>query len=489
MELLAGVPSVVYGFFALFFITPKVLNGWLNLEVTFTNTLAAGLVLGVMIIPTIASLAEDALSAVPVSLRQGSFAMGANRMQTTLRVVLPAALSGVAAAIVLGMSRAVGETMIVAMAGGAVKNMSVDPREPHQTMTAFIAQTAQGENPVGSTSYNMLFAVALLLFLDHLRDQRDQHLPGASIPAGVLMSVATTTASAVTKATLATGRSKDRSVGSVVFLGALWFSLFFGVAVLMALIIDTMISGSSRFDADLFTMYESTIHKDSTGFRAGILGSIWLMITTALLAIPLGIATALYLEEFADRNTWYNRLVEVNLQNLAAVPAIIYGMLAAAIMGLLGYSFKGIVLGGAIALALLILPVVIITTREAVRAVPQEIRQGSLALGATVWQTTWKQTLPSAIPGIATGTDPRPLQSHRRGGSPAHPGLCHGAVRPDQHREQGQRAPSADLQPGRPATGSIPDGRFGGDHPSPGHGPDHERPSHISHRNKFQRSW
>jgi phosphate ABC transporter permease protein PstC len=165
VELLAGVPSVVYGFFALFFVTPRVLNGWLNLEVNFTNSLAAGLVLGVMIIPTIASLAEDSLSAVPMSLRQGSLAMGANRMQTTLRVVLPAALSGVAAAVVLGMSRAVGETMIVAMAGGAVKNMSADPREPHQTMTAFIAQTAQGENPVGSSSYNMLFAVALLLFL------------------------------------------------------------------------------------------------------------------------------------------------------------------------------------------------------------------------------------------------------------------------------------------------------------------------------------
>ena len=218
------------------------------------------------------------------------------------------------------------------------------------------------------------------------------------------MSVATTTAAAVTTTTLATGRSKDRSIGSLMFLGALWFSLFFGVAVLLALIIDTMISGSSRFDANLITMYESTIHKESTGFRAGILGSLWLMIATALMAIPLGIATALYLEEFANRNAWYNRIVEVNLQNLAAVPAIIYGMLAAAIMGLLGYSFKGIVLGGAIALALLILPVVIITTREAVRAVPQEIRQGSLALGATVWQTTWKQTLPSAIPGIATGT-------------------------------------------------------------------------------------
>lgn len=165
VELLAGVPSVVYGFFALFFVTPVVLQGWLNLEVNFTNAWAAGLVLGVMIIPTIASLSEDALSAVPQALRQGSLAMGANRMQTTLRVVLPAALSGVAAAIVLGLSRAVGETMIVTMAGGAVKNASLDPSEPHMTVTAFIAITASGENPVGSADYNMLFAVGALLFV------------------------------------------------------------------------------------------------------------------------------------------------------------------------------------------------------------------------------------------------------------------------------------------------------------------------------------
>ncbi|MDP2775922.1 MAG: phosphate ABC transporter permease subunit PstC [Nocardioides sp.] len=165
VELLAGVPSVVYGFFAVFFVTPVVLKGWLGLDVNFTNSLAAGLVLGVMIIPTVASLSEDALSAVPQALRQGSLAMGANRMQTTLRVVLPAALSGVAAAIVLGLSRAVGETMIVTMAGGAVKNMSLDVGDPHMTMTAFIAITASGENPVGSVSYNMLFAVGLLLFV------------------------------------------------------------------------------------------------------------------------------------------------------------------------------------------------------------------------------------------------------------------------------------------------------------------------------------
>jgi phosphate ABC transporter permease protein PstC len=165
LELLAGVPSVVYGFFALAFVTPTLLQGILNMDVGFTNVLAAGLVLGVMIVPTIASLSEDALSAVPQAMRHGSLAMGANRMQTTLRVVLPAALSGVAAAIVLGLSRAVGETMIVALAAGARKNLSVDPREGMQTMTGFIAQTAGGENPVGSVDYNMLFAVGLLLFL------------------------------------------------------------------------------------------------------------------------------------------------------------------------------------------------------------------------------------------------------------------------------------------------------------------------------------
>lgn len=223
------------------------------------------------------------------------------------------------------------------------------------------------------------------------------------------MSVATKNARAMVESsfdasTLASGRSRDRDVKSLVFLGALWVSLFFGIFVLLALIIDTAIQGAPRFDAQLFTNYESKLNKETTGFRAGILGSIWLMAFTALFAIPLGIAAAVWLEEFADKRKWFNRVIEINLQNLAAVPSVIYGMLAVAIMGFIGAEPKGIVLGGAVALALLILPVVIITTREAIRAVPQEIRQGSLALGATVWQTTWRNTLPSAVPGIATGT-------------------------------------------------------------------------------------
>ena len=217
-------------------------------------------------------------------------------------------------------------------------------------------------------------------------------------------NAAVTAARETTLSTVATGRNKERTPAALIFLGALWFSLFIGVLVLVALIIDTAVTGSPRFDSALITRYDSTLFPERTGFRAGILGTIWLMVTTVVLAVPLGIAAALYLEEFANQKRWYNRFIEVNLQNLAAVPSIVYGLLAVGVMATLGFQRKGIVLGGAIALALLILPVIIITTREAVRAVPNEIRFGSLALGATQWQTTWRQSLPSAVPGIATGT-------------------------------------------------------------------------------------
>jgi len=165
LEVLAGIPSVVYGFFALQFVGPELLRDLLNLRLGAFNVLQAGIVLGVMIIPTVASLSEDAMSAVPAALRQGSAALGANRMQTTLKVVFPAAISGIIAAIVLGISRAVGETMIVAIAAGNQAQITGDPREGAQTMTGYIAQAATGENAPGSLAYNTLYAVGLALFV------------------------------------------------------------------------------------------------------------------------------------------------------------------------------------------------------------------------------------------------------------------------------------------------------------------------------------
>lgn len=165
LEVLAGIPSVVYGYFALYFVAPVFLRDLLGVEVGTFSVLAAGLVLGVMIIPTVASLSEDAMGAVPQSLRQGSFALGANKMRTTLRVVFPAAVSGITASIVLALSRAVGETMIVALAAGTRAQVVGSPTEAGQTMTGFIAQTATGESSPGSLTYNTLFAVGLLLFV------------------------------------------------------------------------------------------------------------------------------------------------------------------------------------------------------------------------------------------------------------------------------------------------------------------------------------
>jgi phosphate transport system permease protein len=165
LEVLAGVPTIVFGYFALTYFTPEILRDVLHIDVGVYNGLAAGIIMGLLVLPTIASVAEDAMSAVPHSLREGAFGLGANRLQVSLRVVFPAALSGIVAALVLGASRAVGETVIVLIAGGQAPNLSLDPRESFQSMAAFIAATARGDTPTGSIEYKTIFAVGFTLFI------------------------------------------------------------------------------------------------------------------------------------------------------------------------------------------------------------------------------------------------------------------------------------------------------------------------------------
>ena len=163
LELLAGIPTIIYGYFALFFLTP-LLQTFIPGLPGF-NLLSAGLVMGIMIVPYISSISEDAMRAVPMALREGSYAMGATRLQTALNVVVPAAFSGIAAAYILGISRAVGETMIVAVAAGMQPNLTLDPTQPAATITAFIVQVAKGDLPYGSIGYQTIFAAGLTLFL------------------------------------------------------------------------------------------------------------------------------------------------------------------------------------------------------------------------------------------------------------------------------------------------------------------------------------
>ena len=192
-------------------------------------------------------------------------------------------------------------------------------------------------------------------------------------------------------------RAKDTG-----FRLALIFCVMVSVLLLGVLLVDVVVDGVGRLNWDFITSFTS-IDSDKAGIQAALWGTIWLMGVCAIFIVPVGVATAIYLEEYADDTKWWNRLIEVNIQNLAAVPSIVYGILGLAFLVRGPLSFGPVILAGGLTLGLLVLPVVIIAAREAIRAVPPSIREGSMALGATQWQTIWKQVLPAAIPGIATG--------------------------------------------------------------------------------------
>ena len=204
--------------------------------------------------------------------------------------------------------------------------------------------------------------------------------------------------------TLAGGsRQRTLRVREAAFRVALWISVAVGLITLVALIVKVIVEGGPRIDWDIVTHFPSSL-PSKAGAQSAIWGSIWLIGIVAATTLPLGVGAALYLEEYADKERWWNRAIEINIQNLAAVPSIVYGILG------LGFLARGpldlgfVILAGGLTLSLLVLPIVIIASREAIRAVPPSIREGSLALGATKWQTIRRQVLPAAIPGIATGS-------------------------------------------------------------------------------------
>jgi phosphate transport system permease protein len=198
-------------------------------------------------------------------------------------------------------------------------------------------------------------------------------------------------------------RSPKETVLDRAFRGLMYGAIAIAFIGLAAIIYDFAHDGVPVVSWDFVTSFPSRVIPERAGIESAIVGTVYLMILCAVFVVPLGVMTAVYLEEYADQDRWYNRLIEVNIQNLAAVPSVVYGILGLAfiVRGPLGLG--PVLLAGAITLSLLVLPVVIIVAREAIRAVPPSIREGSLALGATQWQTIWKQVLPGSIAGIATG--------------------------------------------------------------------------------------
>ena len=411
LEILAAIPTVVLGYFALTFVTPLLRD--IGLSVEIFNVLSASLVLGIMLIPTVATLSEDAMAAVPRDLRDGGYALGADKLQVSTRIVVPAAISGIIAAFVLAFSRAVGETMIVLLAAGSCAD-HVRSAKHHRDDHRVHRCDRQRRRPAG-----------LHRVQDHLRGRADavrhyaRHEPDrdqarAQVPGDLRMSSGRVRL-AIDGETLAdrgwpmstvelaqeTSRA-SRAWKNRLFVTAMLFCMFVAFGTLAVLLVDTIITGWPELSRRLLTGLPSTVPEEA-GARPAILATLYLGLIVLLLSVPIGVLTAIYLEEYADRKRWWNRLIEVNIQNLAAVPAIVYGILGLAFI-VRGIGVGRVVLAGGLILTLVVLPTVVVASREAIRSVPDSIRQGAFALGATKWQVVWRQVLPASIPGIATGS-------------------------------------------------------------------------------------
>ena len=448
-EVLAGIPSIVYGFFGMIVIVKY-------LEDIFGyghSWLAASILLGIMALPIIISVSEDAMRAVPRSYREASLAMGATKWETTRRIVVPAAGSGIAAATVLGLGRAIGETMAVIMVAG---NSAIVP-EPLwnifsrlKTLTATIA-TSSGADDSSTVFASMIFFLGLILMMMVLavnlvskyvinrsrkrfngtaKDSRFgkivKKIPGygvispqvpkikrsvmltalfifvwmvASLDAfGLGVTFAAVIAFAAVAAAVSFRVIMSR-IGAAKRQNVAHTSLFMAVVLVMGilawLIGDIVYHGAPALSWEFLTSFP--IHK---GIFPAIVGTLELIAGTMLIAFPLGIFTGIYLSEYS-KNGPVTRVIREAIDILNATPSVVYGLFGLATIVLIVGRVS--LIAGCVTLALMILPMIIRTTEETVRAVPQELREGSLAMGASKWQTTVKVVLPAAFGGVVTG--------------------------------------------------------------------------------------
>lgn len=441
VELLAGIPSVVYGFFGLVILV-KFLQDVLTVP-SGESVLAGSILLGIMSLPTIISVSEDAISSVPRYLKEGSLALGATHWQTISKVIVPAALSGITAAVILGIGRAVGETMAVIMVTG---NAAIIPDpiwnilSPVRTLTGTLG-IEMGEVAVGSLHYHALFGVAVVLLLITLlinlaaltvmkRLKSSQtggcsrkgmfscrmitdrlsritpHLPlGLTALLGLFLLFIGLWQGAIGILILyLTARLIDRyCIRQTV--QKIWFSLvtiMMGIVTLILIFIlyDIFSNGLPYVTLDFLTESPRNLGRGGGIFPA-IIGTFYLVIGSILIALPLGIGAAIYLVEYTKENV-LTRFIRTATDLLNGTPSIVFGLFGFTFLVLfLGFGIS--LLAGMITLALMVLPTVIRTTEEALKSVPDSLREGSYALGATRWQTVRRVVLPPSVPGIITG--------------------------------------------------------------------------------------
>jgi len=437
VELLAGIPSVVYGFFGLIVLT-NVIRVSFDIP-TGETWLAASLLLGIMALPTIISVSEDAISSVPHEYKEGSLAIGATRWQTISRVLVPAALSGIAAAVILGIGRVVGETMAVLMVAG---NAAIIPDpiwnilSPLRTLTATLG-IEMGEVSIGSEHYSALFGIAVVLLvitliinlsavaiLRHLKEGRargpsrnillsaatKESLARFAKIAGIVILLIFLLAAAplwlAALILLAAGawyfgrdRLSENQIQKIAF-GLIGLATIIVLAILVIILQDIVINGLPALSWEFLTQPPKDLGR-AGGIFPAIIGTLYLVMGAIAIALPLGVGAAIYLVEYT-REGRITRLIRTGVDLLNGTPSIVFGLFGFAFIVL--YLNVGVsLLAGQVTLALMILPTVIRTTEESLKNIPQSLREGSLALGATRWQTISRVVLPPAVPGIVTG--------------------------------------------------------------------------------------
>lgn len=445
VEILSGIPSVVFGFFGL-----TVLNGWIQNIFNQTSGacwLTGSIILAVMALPTIISVSEDAISSVPKEYKEGSLALGSTRWQMIWNVILPSALSGITAAVILGIGRAIGETMAVMMVTGNVAripNPLFDVFSPVRTITGTIA-IEMGEAPAGSNHQLALFALAIVLFIIVLcvnsianviknrvsarfkaKKQKKKKIklvpdvikrykkPIFGFVILLLIMNVLITWFGFAMALFLTGlflilffliRKLSSSIQQLLAYGAIIASSLIVLAALGIILYDIISKGLPAMSIEFFTESPKDLGR-AGGIFPAIIGTLFLVGGTVLFAVPVGISAGIYLAEYAKDNR-FTRFIRLGIDNLNGTPSIVFGLFGYTIFVLLWTRF-GIIdgrtmLAGQLTMALMILPTIIRTTEEALISVPQSVRDGSLALGSSKWQSISKVALPAAIPGVITG--------------------------------------------------------------------------------------
>ncbi|MFA5452069.1 MAG: phosphate ABC transporter permease subunit PstC [Candidatus Methanomethylophilaceae archaeon] len=448
-EVFAGIPSVVYGFFGLIVLVPFLRELFPDQLLYGSSWLAGSILLGIMALPTIISVSEDALRSVPSSFREASVAMGATNWETTRKIVVPAAISGISAAAILGVGRAIGETMAVMMVTG---NSPLIPEplwnifDMVRTITATLALEIP-EVVTGSTHYSALFLLALILMImvliinyfakiivkrtkrkfgesvsssdsfisKHISTKRISSMERSagltlifvlsmmiiSLFTNLILSTVISVILIVFVLIINRLSKKIRSVDKQKIAHTTLFIVMTFVCVILFIIIgDIVIKGLPALSFDFITGYPSNEGR-SGGIYPAIVGTVKLIIGTLIIALPLGITSGVYLSEYAG-NTRLTKIIRSAIDTLNGTPSVVFGLFGmAALVIFLGLGHS--LIAGCVTLAVMVLPVITRTTEEAISAVPKDLREASLAMGASKWETTTKIVIPAAFSGILTG--------------------------------------------------------------------------------------